>query len=278
MQEFLNSSGGTKLTKTLVWLVAVGVIFMAAKTINEFRKGAYIGRDVASQNTITVTGEGEVLAKPDIATFTFSVTEEGKTVSEAQKKATDKTNKTMDFLKKRDVDDKKDTKTLSYNINPKYEYYYQPQIMAPCSVDYCPPRPVKEPKIIGYEVSQTIEVKVRKLEDAGNLLTGVGEIGVQNVGGLQFKIEDEDKVKREAQEKAIDVAKEKAEKLADQLGVSLVRITNFSEGGNYPIYYNKMMTVSADSYGRGGAAEPAPSVPSGENQILSNVTITYEIR
>ncbi len=265
------------MTKVLVWLIAVGVVFMAVKTINEFRKGAYIGRDVASQNTITVSGEGEVLVKPDIATFTFSVTEEAKTVGEAQKKATEKTNKAMDFLKKSDVDEKKDTKTLSYNINPKYEYYYQPQIMAPCTVNYCPPTPVKEPKIIGYEVSQTIEVKVRNLEDAGDLLAGIGDVGVQNVGGLQFRIEDEEKVKREAQEKAIDVTKEKAEKLADQLGVSLVRIVNFSEGGNYYPTYNKVVAMDAESYGRGGAT-PAPAVPSGENQVLSNVTITYEIR
>ena len=195
MHEFLNSNGGAKLTKVLVWLVAVAVLFMAVKTINEFRKGAYIGRDVASQNTITVSGEGEILVKPDIATFSFSVTEEGKTVGEAQKKATEKTNKAMDFLKKSDVDEKKDTKTLSYNINPKYEYYSYPQIIMPCSRDYCPPTPVKEPKIIGYEVSQTIEVKVRKLEDAGDLLTGIGDVGVQNVGSLQFKIEDEEKVR-----------------------------------------------------------------------------------
>ena len=210
MQETLNSPQGAKLSKVLVWLVVVGVVFVAAKTLNEFKKGAYIGRDVASQNTITVSGKGEVLAKPDIATFSFSVTEEGKTVADAQKKATDKINKALDFLKDNDVDEDKDIKTLSYNINPKYEYYYQPQIMAPCSIDYCPPRPVKDPKIIGYEVSQTIEVKVKKLEVAGELLTGIGSAGVKNVGGLQFKIEDEEKVKQEAQEKAIYEAKEKA--------------------------------------------------------------------
>jgi uncharacterized protein YggE len=276
MQETLNSPQMAKLSRVLVWLVVVGAIFMAVKTLNEFKKGMYIGRDIASQNTITVSGEGEVLAKPDIATFTFSVTEEGKTVAEAQKKATEKTNKALDLLKDSDVDEDKDIKTLSYNINPKYEYYYQPQIMAPCSIDYCPPRPVKEPKIIGYEVSQTIEVKVRKLEKAGELLTAIGGVGVQNVGGLQFKIEDEDKVKQEAREKAINQAKEKAEILADQLGVSLVRVASFSESGNYPIYYARTMAMDA----KGGYAEsaPAPEIPTGENQIISNVTITYEIR
>lgn len=256
-------------------LLFVGVIYMIVLTINEFKTGQYIGRTVNSQNVITVSGEGEVLTKPDIATFSFTVSEEGKTVAEAQNKATDKVNKAIEAMKKAGVDDDKDIRTLEYRINPKYEYYYQASPMV-CSSTYCPPTPVKEPKIVGYEVSQTTEVKVRKLEGAGELLTSVGNLGVQYVGNLQFKVEDEDVLKQEAQAKAIKEAREKAERLADELGVSIVRVANFSESNYTPFYGRGGMVMDTVSYSEKESV--APTISTGENQITSNVTITYEIR
>jgi uncharacterized protein YggE len=276
MNEFMQSNQGGRVMKIVSILLLVGVIYMLVLTINEFKTGQYIGRTVNSQNTITVSGEGEVLAKPDIATFSFTISEEGKTVAEAQKKATDKLNKAIDAVKKGGVNGDKDIRTLEYRINPKYEYYYQPTPLA-CTSTYCPPTPVKEPKIVGYEVSQTTEVKVRKLEGAGELLTSVGNLGVQYVGNLQFKVEDEDAVKQEAQAKAIKEAREKAERLANQLGVSLVRVANFSESNYSPLYYGRG-GVAVDSMSYSEKAVEAPTISTGENQITSNVTITYEIR
>lgn len=274
MNEFLQSSSGSRLVRLLSMVFAIVVLYMIALTINEFRTGSYIGREGGMQSTITVTGDGEVFQAPDIATFSFTVTEESKTVADAQKKATDKLNKAVEMLKKSGVNNEKDVRTLEYRINPKYEYYYQPQPMA-CASSYCPPVTVKEPKIIGYEVSQTTEVKVRKLEGAGELLTGVGDLGVQFVGNLQFKIENEDGVKQEAQKLAITEAREKAEKLADQLGVSLVRVSNFSETSYAPYFYGR----GGDAYSTVSAkVESAPEISAGENKISSNVTITYEIR
>lgn len=260
-------------TKAIISLIVISCVWLAALAINEIRKGGYIGRDVAVQNTITVQAEGEVFAKPDIATFSFSITEEGATVADAQKKSTQKTNAAIALIKKGGVDEK-DIKTLAYNINPKYEYY-QTEIMMPCSRDYCPPSPIRNPKIIGYEVSQTIEVKVRKVEDAGDLLSSVGSAGASNVSGLSFSIDDEEKVKNEAREKAIKAAREKAKALARDLDVRLVRITNFTEGVNYPYYaYGRGMDMAVKTE----AAPASPEIPAGENQYISNVTITYEIR
>ena len=262
-------------SRSVITLLVLSSVWIAGLSLNEFKKGSYIGRDVPAQNIITVNGKGEILAKPDIATFYFTVTEEGSSVADAQKKSTGKTNTALALIKKGGVDEK-DIKTTNYNINPKYEYYYQPQIMTPCSSNYCPPTPVKNPKIIGYEVSQTIEIKVRKIENSGDLLSQIATVGVSNISGLTFSIDDEEKVKADARNKAITEAKEKAKVLASQLGVSLVRVVNFSENANYPIYYGRGtagISMKADSM-----AEATPEVPSGENSIISNVTITYEIR
>jgi uncharacterized protein YggE len=263
----MNDVLATSYVKKLFALVlGLGAIYLAVLAWNDLRYPPR-SHDVAT-NTISVMGEGEAFAKPDIAHFTFSVTETAVTVADAQKKATDRMNKAIKYLKDAGVADK-DIKTTAYNIYPKYEYQG-----APCLPEFCPSR---NPKIVGYETSQSVEVKVRALEKAGDLLTGVGQLGVQNISGLTFSVDLEDSVKTSARNEAIANAKKKAEELASKLGVRLVRIVTFYESGNSPYYY----ATKDSTMGMGGAsiqAAPAVPVPSGENKYTSQVTVTYEIR
>jgi uncharacterized protein YggE len=239
------------------------VAFVAVKVVAGVKAMGHVAG--APSETITVSGKGEVTAKPDIATFSFTVSEESPVVSTAQDAMNDKMDKILDYVSKSGVEEK-DVKTLSYNIYPRYEYqganYYQSgkQILA------------------AYVVSQTIQVKVRKLEDAGALLTGIGEFGATDVSGLSFSIDDDQAVQHEARDKAIADARTQAQALAKSLGVRLGDIVSFSEssyGYPMPIYYAKDA-----AYGMGGATEARnqASIPSGENLVTSNVSITYEIR
>ncbi len=256
--------------KRRAWMIAtfLGVIlslYLLALTANEIKTYGTIAPAPAS-NVISVSGEGEAYIKPDLATFSFSVTESAKTVGEAQKSATTKTNAGIDALKKAGVAEK-DIKTTGYNVYPKYEYE---RIV--CTAAYCPVGGAQ--RIIGYEVSQSIEIKVRDLEKAGELLSLVGSTGASNISSLNFTVDNPDEINRQAREQAITKAKEKAKQLASDLGVRLVRIVSYSENNGNQMYYGK---------GMGGdvmmqAAAVAPSVPVGENKIVSNVSIVYEIR
>jgi uncharacterized protein len=197
------------------------------------------------------------------------VTEEGKTVKEAQDKATTKTNAILDAVKGMDVKDK-DIKTIGYNSYPKYEYSNNI-----CTNGYCPP---SKQVLTGYEVSQSIEVKVRKTDTAGDILTKVGGLGAENISSLNFVTDDLEAVKAQARDKAVADAKAKAKVLAKSLGVSLDKIVSFSEDGvsQPPIMYSMgsgLMKAEAVDMAR-----PVPELPTGENKIVSNVTITYEIR
>jgi uncharacterized protein YggE len=129
--------------------------------------------------------------------------------------------------------------------------------------------------LTGYQVSESITVKVHDITKAGEVVKGIGAAGVNDMNGPNFSIENEDALKAQARKMAIDDAKAKAQTLSKDLGVSLVRIVNFSESGNYPIMYanSGMALDSAKS-----APTPPPVLPAGENKITSNVTITYEIR
>lgn len=211
--------------------------------------------------SITVSGLGESFAIPDTAVIDFTVSADGVTVGEAQSKVTDLVGKSLEAIKGIGIDDK-DVKTVSYVSNPKYSG-------TACSYYTCR---YENQKIIGYTLSETIEVKVRDTNNTSAVLESLGSLGVTTISGPNYTVDDEDMVKAEARALAIVDAKEKAEVLAKDLDVRLVRITNFSENGDMPYYFAK------DSMIMTSGAESAPSVPTGENKFTSTVSITYEIR
>ncbi|MFH0852679.1 MAG: SIMPL domain-containing protein [bacterium] len=237
-------------------LLIITAVYMIFATQNEAKRGKYIGQDIQVKNTITVSGEGKVLAKPDIGEVSLTVLSESATVAAAQKDNTQKMNNVIKAMKDLGVDEK-DLKTVSYNISPNYQYTAGRSI------------------IIGYQVSQTLDVKIRQLDKASDILAKAAANGVNQIGSLSFTIDDPESIKAEARKKAIDDAKQKAEVLKNDLGVSIVRIVSFSESGSQPpITYLKDSALGMG----GGGATPSPEVQTGQNEITVDVSITYEIQ
>lgn len=269
-------------TALLVAVILLG-IFLAVQAIAGIMSWRYIGAGLAAANTISVSGHGEDLAVPDIATFNFSVVSDKTTVVAAQADATAKANAVTTYLTGAGVD-KKDIQTSDYSIQPQYEYQNAvcPQAaVAPTIVNgtsgssasavYCPSG---KQVLTGYEVSQSTTVKVRDTAKAGDLLAGVGSNGATQVSSLTFTFDDPSAPQTSARNKAITDAKTKAQVLASQLGVSLVRVVSFTEnaGGNYP----QPVVYSMASGATDKAA--APVISPGQNTTTDDVTITYEIR
>lgn len=256
---------GKEYVQVLLTIILIGIIVALASyayyTLKQ-SEGVYTGA-----TTITVQGEGEIMAVPDIGEFSFSVLAEGVDASEAQTKSAESINAILAYLSEAGVDES-DVKTDNYFLNPSYRYD-----TVPCTFGmYCPP---SDPVIDGYEVSQTVTVKVRDLERAGELISGVGERGATNISSLRFTIDDETELKAQAREEAIVNAKEKADQLAEDLGVRIVRMTGFWEeqGSYYPMMEKAYGGMSMDS-----AESVAPQMPTGENEIKSVVSITYEVK
>lgn len=249
----------------------VGTVLLGAMVVSEIKGYRFIGGGVSASNTISVSGEGEVFASPDIANISFSVREESKKVADAQDKVNVKTKAALASVRKLGVADK-DIKTENYSSYPKYEWQ---EGTASCIAIGCPPpRPGKQ-VIVGYEVSQSVSIKVRDLEVVNKLVDALATAGVTEMQGPNFAIDNEDNLKADARKIAIEKARAKAEVLAKDLGVSLVRIVSFSEGGNYPMYARA--TMVSDAMGKAESA-PMPELPQGQTKITSNVTVTYEIR
>ncbi len=263
MNEFFNTKH-TRLLGSLVLLMAV--IAMGSYASLNFEKKQYIDPSPA---TIVVSGEGEVLAVPDIGKFSFSVTAEDVEAATAQEESGKKVNDILAFLREQGIEDK-DIKVEYYNLYPKYRW--EERVCALGS--YCPPG---ERVQDGFEVTQQVAVKVRDTKQAPAVITGVGERGATNISNLTFTIDDTDALQAEARAEAIADAQAKAKVLAEQLGVRLVKISAFYEEGNgRDLYYKTapaMMDMAVEEAGFGGA-----EMPVGEESTKVNVSVTYEIR
>ena len=205
------------------------------------------------KNSITVSGEGKVYAKPDIALVNISVVSDGKKVIDVENDNTKKNNQIIKFLKDSGVEDK-DIKTINYSLYPRYNYYEQ-----------------KTPEIIGYEITQTLEVKIRSLDKTGEILDGAIKNGANQIGSLYFKVDNDEALQDQARKLAIDDAKQKAEKLASQLRIRLVRLSAYNESGTPYLDYRGL------EYGVGGGGGTAPQIQTGESEIVITVNLTYEM-
>ncbi len=243
-------------------------LFLFAQTVQTLKAIRFVGATPIN-NTLSVSGSADVMVTPDLARVSFSISHDAKTVIEANEAVKTQTEKVLAAIKALSID-AKDIQTADYSVYPRYDYVQQvcTNAMMPCT----PGKNV----LIGYTVSTAVNLKIRNLDTVGTVLNALAQNGVTNVSGLTFGNDDEDKAQNEARGKAIKEAQDKAQVLADQLGVTIVGITDFSEntGGYYP-YAAKVMNMSMDS--RESAGAPVPTEV-GQNTITSNVTITYQIQ
>lgn len=231
----------------LALMVLVGVLIVV-KTNQELNTAA-------TTNTVSFSGKGKVLAKPDVGIVDLSIVTENATSRAAQDDNSKKSTAVTGALAKLGIAEK-DIKTTGYNIYPQYDYTNG------------------RSQLRGYQVNQTLQVKVRDLTKIDDVLAGVVTAGVNQVSQLQLTIDEPDKLKEQARTEAIEDARDKASALQKQLGIRLGRIVNFSEGSEG--YVPQPIYLKADSVGRGGGV--TPEIPAGENEISVDVTITYQIK
>jgi len=246
-----------KVLKVVAWVVVIIAVLNLFSCCDERAYSNDFQKD-----TIVVSGKGEITVKPDIATISFSVMEENLDVSKASDVVNTKIAKIIAKLKSDGVDEK-DIKTTGYNIYSRYDYvktadlyYGGKQVLA------------------GYDVTQSITVKIRDLKNAGKIVTDLGTLGVTDMSGLTFTNDKYDDLQKQARDEAIAEARVEAKKLAKSLGVRLVKIVGYSEGGyNYASYDSRAYATGVSSMKSAEAV-----IPTGENKITSNVSVTYEIK
>jgi len=236
---------------TIVTLVVGAIVIVSLVTTNR----------INNQDRFSVAGSGIVYAKADIANINVGLkTGAKKTAAEATKESTDKMNSIIAELKKLSIAEG-DIKTSDYNLNPVYNYTND-----------------RGQELSGYEVTQTLTLKIRDLNKIGDVIAKTTEKGANQIGNISFTIDDEFQLKNQAREMAIKKAKEKAQLIAAQAGMKLGDVKSVSENSEpiaYPMYANAKMDVGM---GGGGSALPSSAIQSGQNEIKVDVTLTYEVK
>ena len=223
---------------------------------NMSKQHYYIGKNPDIQRTISIMGEGKVTAIPDIALVSLGLTTEKKSVSDAQSENSKTINSLIEKLKVLGIA-KEDITTTNYSIYPAYDWTNGKQILR------------------GYTVSQDVQVKIRQTDKVDDVLKIAGDLNLNQIGGLTFTIDNPETYKQQARIKALENAKEKADALAEVMGVKLGKVISFSEsGGNVPAPYPIYAKSEAMGIGGGG---PAPTVEVGSQEIVIDATISYEL-
>ena len=267
--RYNNNNMNTQIKNFIGVAVVVGVVVFAyASWVYVQAYSKFV--EPSSFRSFSVSAEGEAVAIPDVAQFSFSViTQGGANIANLQQQNVEKVNNAIAFVKGQGVEDK-DIKTQNFSLEPRYQSFScsRPFGAEPVA---CPPA-----EIVGYTISQTVQVKIRDFKKVGVIVSGVVENGANSVSQLSFTIDKPDAVESEARAQAIQKAKEKAKAVAQAGDFRLGRLLSIQAGGfpYLPVY------EKAD-FGYGGvtpAAAPAPAIEPGSQEVKVSVTLVYEIR
>jgi uncharacterized protein len=273
MQETIFSN--RRFIKAVTLLVVLLSLLVLSVFIRQFTNGEHQSYNGQQQiPSITVSGTGDVMAASDIATLSITISKDAATTADAQKNLNDAVTGALAYLKSQNIADA-DIKSEYGGVSPKYSYETIACPMESGGLGYpCPP-PVGNQKVTGYTATQSITVKIRAIDTANTVRTGLANLGIADISGPDFSIDNQDAVQDQARAVAIDDARTKAEVLAKELHVHLGQVLSFSENGNgpYPMMYAAKGMAASDAT----APSTPPVLPTGQNKITSNVTVVYEI-
>jgi uncharacterized protein YggE len=204
-------------------------------------------------SAISVTGEAQISAPPDLAQLDAGVASDGKTAREAAEANSAAMSKVLAALKGAGLEDK-DYQTSRLSLQPQY----------------APNRPGPSP-IVGYRASNRVSIKLHDVAKVASVIDTLVTAGANDVGNINFTVTQASKLLDDAREKAIADARRKAEIYAKAAGVTLGAPLSISEeGAPAPVFRGKMMA----------AAPMATSTPiaQGEETLSVTVAVTWAIK
>lgn len=211
---------------------------------------------------LSLTGSGEVKARPDTASISSGVVSNAKTAREALAANSAAMNKLFKELKAAGIADR-DLQTQNFNIVPQYKPY-----------DSKNPIPQHE-RIVGYQVSNGVTVRVRDLDKLGRLIDQMTTAGANRMGGISFYVDKTDNLLEEARRKAMADVRRKANLYADGLGVKLKRVLTIKESVSQP-RPRPMRRPGIMAMAKAASADAAP-VAAGEQSLSIRLSVTWEL-
>lgn len=213
----------------------------------------------SSENTISVQGQGQVKAVPDLVGIYFSVQTNAPTSAEATQKNSELVDELKSELGKIGIEEK-EVQTQGFNVYPEYDWVNGRQIEKGYTASHQ----------IRIEISTSETQKIGEIIDAG-VNAGVG------ISYINFELSQElqNSYKAEALKLAAEDAKIKAEAVAEGFNKKLGKLvsTSVDEFNYYP--------WRAYDYAEGATTaqvkESATSITPSEQDISASVRAVYRI-
>lgn len=213
---------------------------------------------VTDPNTgISISGQGMVNVKPNIALASIGVDITTTTLDQATTQANTKMAAVIEKIKSLGVADK-DIQTVNYNLYPITSQQKGPSDTTP-------------PSITGYRVSNQVRITIRKIDDLGKVLDAAVAAGANNVYGVSFAVDDLTPYQQQARAAAVKDAQDKAGQLAKTAGITLGPILQISENSTSP----RPITGAGDLRAASSAQVP---IETGEMSVTVNVSVRFAIK
>jgi uncharacterized protein YggE len=207
--------------------------------------------------TLTVTGQGTVVVEPDTASVSFGVTIEDETLTTAQTEATETMTAILAVVTDAGVAER-DVQTVDFSVTIQYDYDDEGNVTS----------------ILGYQVSNTINVTVRQLDALGGILDAVVARGANNVYGVSFFVNDTKAAASQARIAAVEDATAKANDIAGAAGLRVSRIVSINEETTAPPTPVDFYPAAEMDDSAAGAAVP---VQAGTTDIMATVYMVFEL-
>jgi hypothetical protein len=208
---------------------------------------------LSAQANISVQGDGKLILVPNKATITLGVVSDGQTAAQALSANADAMKTLFQRLKDLGIADR-DVQTIALHLTPKYRHVKD-----------------QEPVLIGYTASHQIAVTVRKVDDTGAVLDALVKDGANQVQGISFGVEENEKLMDEARMKAVVDARRKAELYASAGGVTVGKVVSISE------VYSGWPTPKFFSLDEFRSAAPGTPIAKGEMTLSVSVSVVFAI-
>jgi uncharacterized protein YggE len=236
------------MKKLLISIMLIAVIALS---------GCVISPMPGNENTINVDGSSELTFDPDEAEVWAGYTVVKQTAQEAQSEATSVINKIIDGLRYKGISESDmSTEQLSLYEEQRWED--------------------GESKVVGWRATQVLKIKTKELSKVGTIVDVAASNGANQIQNINFGLsnEKETEYKKQALAQATTAAREKAETIAESLGVKLGKIKTVSES-NY--YYSPRAYMMEKSVGMDAVAEASQVLP-GKVTVSAQISLVYEVK
>ena len=233
--------------KNLILLISLSIMSISA--------GAHEAKTM--QDTISVTGVGEVEAEPDQLQLDISVNAHEATLTAAKKAADDDYRTVLAVIEKAGIDEQF-VRSTRISAQPQYDYQSGKRVYK------------------GEQVSRSLQLTINDLDVVPELMQALVDNGVSTIDGTTPGFQDRKALMQKALAAAADDAQSKAKFLAERLGRNLGSASLISEhnSNQAPRPYQGEVAMA-----RSMSADAAPPPPEmfGLQKVQATVNVTFNL-